>query len=463
MKKLTLYFLVFALLGGISSCVKDKFDAPPAGGVDPDLTVNFSINDLKARLTGTIYQMNEDRIISAIVVGDDKSGNLYKTIAIQDSTGGIMLTLDGSYLYNNYPVGRRLFIKLKGLYVVKYKGLYEIVASVNPDGTYTGIPSSVYDQYIFPGKWGLTVTPKVVTINQLNDSYQSELIELDNVEFQSADAGQPYANGATLTSQARYIQDCNGNSIEVYTSGYADFANSLTPRGNGKLLAIYGVYNTYKQLTVRDTTDVDLNGINCNGQHGGGGNSGIAAVRALYTGSPVVLPQGTSVTGVVISDLSTGNINSKNLVLQDSTGGILIRFSATHSFAVGAQITVDLSGDSLYPYRGWLEVTPVPIGNAQQTGTGTITPRQVTIADINANLSAWESTLVKISGCSFAGSGTYSGNVTLNDGTASGTLYTSSSATFASTAYPTSTATVTCIIEQYNGLQLQIRNTTDVQ
>lgn len=464
MKKLVIYLFGFLFLAATSSCIKDKFDAPPAGGTDPNLKVNFSIDSVKARYDGTHanYQFNEDLIISAIVVGDDKAGNLYKQLAVEDSTGGIMLMLSASNLYNNFPVGRRLFVKLKGMYVVNYNGTYQLCSYINPDGSFGGVPSSLFNKFIAPGKWGLPVVPKVVTINQLNDSYQSELIELDGVEFISSDMHKPYADGYNLASYARTIKDCNGGTVEIYTSGYAGFANVLTPTGNGKLLAIYGTYNGTPQLIVRDTTDVQLSGITCNGNVHPSGN-GIGAIRALYTGSSVTLPTGTTITGTVISDKDNANLNSKNLVVQDTGAGIVIRFSSAHTFALGDVVSVDVSGATLAPFNGWLQISTVPNASAVKTGTGTVTPRVATINQINQNAAAWESTLVTMNNTTMSGGSTYSGNVTLNDGTGNAVMYTATSATFASTALPTGAHKITAILGQYNGVQMVIRNTSDVQ
>ncbi len=150
-----------------------------------------------------------------------------------------MVLLDNSYLYQSYPIGTRLFIKLNGLWVTQKYGIYEI--AYESAGVSGPMPTSFFPNYIFPGKWGLTVAPKVVTINQLNNSYLSELIELDNVEFASGGAGYPFANGYTLTSANTVVQDCNGNSIIAYTSGYADFANLLCPGA----MASYGQYTVF--------------------------------------------------------------------------------------------------------------------------------------------------------------------------------------------------------------------------
>ena len=461
MKSVIIYFSAVIFLAGISSCVKDKFDSPPANGSDPNITTTTTVAGLKAMYTGGNMLINDSVVVAAVVVGDDKSGNLYKEVAIEDSTGGITLTINGSNLYTSYPIGRRLFIKLKGLYLVQYKGLYEIIGAINADGSYAGIPSSNASQFIFPGKWGINVQPKVVRISQLGDVYQSELIELDNTEFSVGDQNQPYANSATLASVSHTLKDCTGGSVVVYTSGYADFAGALTPSGNGSFVCIYSVYNGTPQLIVRDTTDINLTGPNCNAQH----SITIASLRALYTGAPVVLPAGTSISGTVISDGFNGNITSKNMFIQDNSGGMSIRFSAAHSFALGAKLTIDLSGDSLISYRGGLEVTPVAVGNAVQTGTGAITPRVVTVAYLNANESILESTLIQINSATINGgvAGVYSGSQSLNDGTTSADiLYTATTATFASTAYPTTPVSVTCILSEYNGIQLQIRNTSDV-
>jgi len=266
MRKITIIMLVAFFFAGVSSCVKEKFAAPPVTNADPDITPNTTIAAVTALYTGTPVQITQPLIVEALVVGDDKSGNLYKELAIEDTSGGILLMINGPDLYANYPVGRRLFIQLKGLYVVSYDGSYEIVGSVNTDGSYTGIATSNLSQYIFPGKWGLPVVPKIVTIPQLLtniNAYQSELIQLNNVEFIAGNRGVPYANGTLILNGSLSVKDCNENTVTLFTSGYADFANSLSPSGNGSMVCIYGVYNGAAQLTLRDTTDVIMTGPLC--------------------------------------------------------------------------------------------------------------------------------------------------------------------------------------------------------
>jgi hypothetical protein len=92
------------------------------------------------------------------------------------------------------------------------------------------------------------------------------------------------------------------------------------------------------------------------------------------------------------------------------------------------------------------------------------TPRTATVAQMNANAEAWESTLVKIDNATLSGGtgGTYSGNVTTNDGTGSTVIFTRSASTFAAQTFPTGTVSVTAIVSQFDTPQLIIRAPSDV-
>lgn len=459
MKKLIPILTALFFLAG---CVKENYDNPPVGGKDPDLVANVTLDTVKARYTGTPAQITEDWIVKVLVVGDDKEGNLYQMLAVEDSTSGIAIKLDRSSLYTDYPVGRRLFIKLKGLWIGDYAGVIQIGGYLNSDGEVDNIPSVAFDRHIFKGVYGLPVVPHAVSISQLNESFQNRLIELNGVEFQNADAGKNYADGYNKVSVNRTLKDCNGGTIIVRTSGYASFANTPTATGNGKLLAIYSSYNGDAQLLIRSLNDVKLDTARCGGTIVGG--NGLLGIRALYGGSDLTLPSGKIVEGVVISDGANGNIDPKNMVIQDSTGGIVIRFTATHSFVLGDKVRVDLSGLTLSDYNGLVQVINVPASAATKIGTGTITPRVATVAQIQTNSNAWESTLVTVQNATISGAGsTWSGTTQINDGTGIINHFTRGAASFSAVSLPSGNKNFTAIVSNFNGVQLNIRNTSDVQ
>lgn len=67
---------------------------------------------------------------------------------------------------------------------------------------------------------------------------------------------------------SRSLKFCVGGTIYLRTSGYADFAGIKTPSGNGDVVGVYSVYNYEKQILLRDTSDILLNGSVAQGQLG---------------------------------------------------------------------------------------------------------------------------------------------------------------------------------------------------
>lgn len=258
-------FLVIALVGLFTSCIQDNYTDPPNNGVDPNLTANFTIANLKALYTGTAIQLPDSMIISGVVVADDKSGNLYKSIIIDDGTAGILIRVDNNGLFGTYPVGRRLFIKCGGLWMGDYGGLIQLGGQLTAGSTneVDVIPALVIPDYFFPGTYNNPVTPITVDIPSLDDSYQNRLIRLQNVQFVYADTGKTFSDAQLQQTVNLYITDCNGNTMIVRTSGYADFAGQLVPSGNGDFIAIYGRFSADQQLTVRHPNDLQLNGARC--------------------------------------------------------------------------------------------------------------------------------------------------------------------------------------------------------
>ena len=73
------------------------------------------------------------------------------------------------------------------------------------------------------------------------------------------------------------LEDCDGNTIIIRTSGYANFASDTLPEGNGSLIAIASVYNGEAQLVIRSINEVQLTGNRC----GGGGGDPIDPVAEV--------------------------------------------------------------------------------------------------------------------------------------------------------------------------------------
>ncbi|HMO60858.1 MAG TPA: DUF5689 domain-containing protein [Ferruginibacter sp.] len=473
--------VMFAALTSITSC-KKKFDAPPAAADQPipDGYTQISLKDLKARhtTTGTLDLISDAVVLNVVVTANDKSGNLYKELFVRDETGSIKLLLDQAGLYGPYPVGRRLWVKCQGLYLSDESGLMVIGARAVISGVpqLFGIEPQRIREYVIGGSINNPVEPKLVTIADLGtgmqNQYIGELIKLENYQFTGADMDKTYADTSSYRRTVNLnVQNCTGatSQIIVRTSGFASFAGTNVPDGNGTLTAIYTVFGNTRQLVVRDTADVQFYGDRC-----GAGPVTLmntAELRALYTGTTTAVPAGRKITGVVISDRLTNNITTSNLVIQQGNGlaGVLVRFSGTHSFNLGDSIDVNVSGQELSTFNSMLQVNNVPLDNATRISTGkTITPREITIADIATNIANIENTLVKIINATATGGtnyidGTASTNRTLTDATGSFTLRTLGTASFGSSPLPTTCQNWVGYVSRFNTTnQLSIRSLSDV-
>ncbi|HEX6914709.1 MAG TPA: DUF5689 domain-containing protein, partial [Chitinophagaceae bacterium] len=471
---LSLSSLAVILAAVFAMACKKNFDEPETV-TNPGVTANTTIKQLKQLYTtasGEMKLITDDIIIRGIVVGNDRTGNIYKSIYIQDSTAGIQIDIDATGLYNIFPVGREVFVLAKGLYVANNAAMVKLATRVVENGTPSaaGIRGIYLDSYIKRGSLNNPVVPKVVTISQLNNDYQAMLIQLNGFEVDPADLNKTFADTSVNKSSTNInIENCSGQGIIVRTSGYASFAGQKVPQGNGNVTAIYTVFNSTKQLIIRDTTDMPLNGPRC----GSGPTTlmNISDVRALFTGTPTTVPAGKRITGIVISDRSAKNIVDQNAVIQqgNNQAGIVVRFSSAHSLNLGDSVDINVSGGTLEEFSGLLQVGASTNGITVVSTGKSITPRVATIAQVNTNLEAWESTLVKVNDVTVTGgtSGNWGGNTTWNDGTGTITGFTrtgTSGATFQNTPYPTGTiSSLTGIVGQFNTTkQLSLRNLSDV-
>lgn len=466
------------LVGVLVLACNKKFDEPPTFE-EPNVNVNCSIRALKSRHVRDNFELiTGDTIISGIVVADDKSGNFYKSIVIQDGTGGITVRLDGTGLFNNYPVGRRIYIKCKGLYLGDYGGLIQIGGAIDvSDPTRPSldpIASSLFDKYVLKGGLGNVVEPRTVTFSQLTtnlqDSFQSTLIKIVQCEFGVGDTAKTYGDPTLATSALNFtIRSCaNTGSIVLRNSSYSNYAGLSVPNGNGDLVGVFNIFGSTRQIQIRDTSDVKFSGARC-----GSGPATLmntSTLRGLFTGSPRSIANGTKITGVVISDRSTGNLVDQNLVLQqgNNLSGIVVRFATAHTLNLGDSIDVNVSNESLEEFSGVLQVNGVDTAQVTRFAVNrSITPRTTTLAALATNGETWESTLVSVPNVTLTPAGAWSansGNTTVTDATGTVTAFTRTAASFSSVTKPAvQISFLNGIVSQFNNLrQLTLRNLTDV-
>lgn len=462
----TLQTLMVAMMATLAvvSCGDREYDEPPVndGSVVIAEEDQITIGEIKALYQNGKTQITSDKWMRGVVAGDDEFGNIYRTLILQDDTDGITVSVDKNNLHTLFFAGREVFVKVKDLYIGKYRGLLQIGVL---NGSDIGrIPETIVDNIVVPGKL-VGVEPVTVKIKDLDDSYQSRLIKIDDVEFSASLIGLPYATSEGPNGpqgENRILLDCDGNSVIVRNSGYSDFVDEKLPTGNGSITAIYGVYNSDPQLTVRDLSDVNMMGERCDGGTGGGKVS-IEDVRKAFATGSTTAPAGY-IEGVVISDYTTASIVSRNLVVQDGAFGITLRFGDDANIPLNSTVKVPITGAELGEFRGLLQINNLNLGAVEVlNASGAVAPNEVTVEALKNDFELYESSLVKIVNATMSGGATYAGSLTVADATGDIPMFTFNSATFANDPVPSGNVSVTAIASQYDDPQVILRSSTDVE
>lgn len=437
-----LFVLICMFLG--NSCIKNENEIPEIQNNDPLIDVTHSISEVQTFIQNT--RIEEDYVISGIVIADDKSGNLFKKIIIQDSTGGLELLLDQNNIYNDFPIGRRVFINLKNLYYGSFGKNPQLGFTVDERGELTPIPYAIIEKHIIKGSYNNKVIPKKVTISDLENPDEAlhllnTLIELEDVEFVAEHSNVPFAHPSHIAANTnRSLKDCLYHFINLRTSAYADFQDAKTSIDKGAIYAVYTRYNDVGQLQIRDLNDIKMNQKRCEGDLVNPGEIvaiSIDSLRKLHSSSDVQL-SGIKISGIVISDKEHANIANRNIILQGAfeDKGINLVFNQNVDFALGDSIEVELHGAILKEQQNKLMLVGLNNYNVIRYAENVNIPaKTVTISELIANRKEYESTLVRIENINFqTGVPTFNGtNGVLNfyDETGSMRHFTTANSSFA--------------------------------
>lgn len=285
MKKFKALYLGMAMTASaamMTSCQADM-DAPALEEPKATMEANTTISDFKTAFADqTVLCPMKDAasqtpyIIHGRVISSDATGNIYKSIVIQDETAAIALSINQGSTYTDYRLGQEIVLNVTGLYIGYYNGLQQIGWLDEYDGS-PSLTFMAWDYFLahsekngFPnqdvsyvdqaGPWPAENPYCIVTsFSKLPASgadfrnMQSQLVEFRNVYFEEGgkETYAPYQESVNRT-----LKDANGGSLTVRTSGYSNFYNEMIPEGTGTVRGILSYYGDSWQLLLRGLGDV---------------------------------------------------------------------------------------------------------------------------------------------------------------------------------------------------------------
>ena len=237
-----IFITLFAALAALSACQEwepvfnsnPKADASFVPVTRADMEAmgdSISIAALLSKYvpgTETPVTIYDDLWISGVVASSDKSGNIYKSIYIQDPTGGVEIKIGRYSLYNEYEPGQRVYVYMRGLTLGMYGysgsggngmvqvGLYDPLFDTDKvrgyETAYMEL-QQIVDGHVFRGVRGPAVEPAVLQSSQLPGTsatvadckYIGQLVTVKNLVFNNQSFTLVYItyNESTKTSGNR--------------------------------------------------------------------------------------------------------------------------------------------------------------------------------------------------------------------------------------------------------------------
>jgi hypothetical protein len=245
--------------------------------------------------------------------------------------------------------------------VASLDGLTVSITDLKTDGTF-----NLADGTITTGSTSATITP-AGAVTGTSGTVAAILVpgqNLNSSKITFSLGGQVYEwtpNSVTLESGKRYTY-----SLQLSTTGLVMLQPEATivdwedaDTGTGSII-----------LTPEEEAPEDY--------------STIAELRSMHTGSNVTITDDIKIKAVVIQNLAGGNSTSlKNIVVQDETAGIAVRFVDDNDvFDFGDEVEISLKDQQLSKYNGLLQINNLPNANVTKIGTKSVVAKEITAAEL---------------------------------------------------------------------------------
>lgn len=244
--------------------VKGLYNSDPNGDGDNDDAIPFEVVD--------------DIYVKGYVSSSDQTGNFFKEFFIQDSpnnpTSALKVILEQVDTYNQFNIGREVYINLKGLFIGEERtgnGIYTIGGNTEFDqygGTVTRVNQNQIRINLLRSQITEEIIPLTVTFSEITDQHIGFFVQVNEVEFADDLNGERYFDPIEVFDTQRTMQICNGANYSVMsleTSSFANFKAELLPVGNGSIKAV--VSKTFDGsthvLALNDVSDVNMEGTRC--------------------------------------------------------------------------------------------------------------------------------------------------------------------------------------------------------
>jgi len=268
------------------SCIEDDdYSVPQSVGLEENQNLTqllseiedgyadlMTISELKNLfVNGEVNEIESNLVVKGYVSSSDYSGNFYKEFYMQDEvenpTAGIKVAINQVDSYNQFNIGREVYIKLQGLTIGETNSGDGVVAiggggNVNGDEISEISENRASDCILRSGN-SYSLVPLALNLSDINDSHVGVYVSALGAQFSSGLDGLTYVDPDEDYDTQRDLESCvDSGTLKLETSAFSNFNDSMLPtEGSGTISGIitrdYFGDNRVMMLNTKDDVNFD--------------------------------------------------------------------------------------------------------------------------------------------------------------------------------------------------------------
>ena len=220
---------------------------------------------------GEVNEIESNLVVRGYVSSSDFSGNFYKEFYMQDEienpTAGIKISINQVDSYNQFNVGREVYIKLQGLSIGETNSGDGVIA-IGGGGNAAGdeiseISENRASDCILRSSNSFSLVPLALNLSDINDTHIGLYVSALSAQFSAGLDGLTYVDPDEDYDTQRDLESCvDSGTLKLETSAFSNFNDSMLPTdGSGTITGIitrdYFGDNRVMMLNTKDDVNFD--------------------------------------------------------------------------------------------------------------------------------------------------------------------------------------------------------------
>ena len=285
----TISFLALITFINLSCIQDDDYSVPESIGLEENENLNqllveiengsadlMTISQVKNFFVdGEVNQIESNLVVRGYVSSSDFTGNFYKEFYMQDEienpTSGIKVSINQVDSYNQFNVGREVYIKLQGLSVGETNsgdGVIAIGGGANQYGDeLSEITENNASSCILRSNNSYSLVPLALNLSAINDMHIGMYVSGLSAQFSGSLSGLTYVDPQEDYDTQRDLESCvDSGTLKLETSAFSSFNDKMLPTdGSGTITGIItkDYFGDNRVMMLNTTDDVDFNSSRC--------------------------------------------------------------------------------------------------------------------------------------------------------------------------------------------------------